>query len=187
MSKSAPDRPQPEASNNPAQGGPPQLDNPLWDYALARYAHPQTQTICLQWQNQFGADVNLLLACGWLALRQRRFNPASDFSAIDSWRAEIVLPLRTARNALNKQDCRQHALRQRILQLELAAERYEISLIYALLSGTGKEDLSAPQEAVETVALCRRNLLDYFSRLNDAQEVNQAQLNLVAANLVMEM
>ncbi|ABC27193.1 uncharacterized conserved protein [Hahella chejuensis KCTC 2396] len=187
MRANAPDTPKTNVSRNPSRSILVSLDNPLWNYALTHYANPQVRDICLQWQNEFDADVNLLLACGWLAQRQRGFDPDLDFNAINSWRADIVIPLRSARNGLDKKHRRQNTLRERILQLELQAERYEISLIYALLSGTEKEDLSSPQEAMETVSLCRRNLLDYLSRLDGALEVNQAQLNLMANCLATEM
>jgi len=41
-------------------------ENPFWDYSLAYYSRPDVAQCCLEYQEQNGANVNLLLFCCWL-------------------------------------------------------------------------------------------------------------------------
>lgn len=104
----------------------------LWDFALALYAQPQVPDSCLQLQDEYNANVCLVLAMCWLDARQY---PLSDsgFSNlklhISGWTTQIVEPLRRIRRQLKspidffEQDETQAQLRNLVKQAELLAER----------------------------------------------------------------
>lgn len=41
--------------------------NPFWNFSLDHYKQEGVQAACLHLQDSFGADVNLVLYCLWLA------------------------------------------------------------------------------------------------------------------------
>src|SRR5690606_31712607 len=85
----------------PRQKSP--MTKSLWAFALALYARPGVAAACLQWQRDFAADVNVLLAAAWLASRGHRW-PRADVAALcadcHTWRTQALLPLRATRRAL---------------------------------------------------------------------------------------
>ena len=51
--------------------------NPFWRFSLRTYRAPGVQEACLALQDRCGADVNLLLFCGWTGRDGRALDPAS--------------------------------------------------------------------------------------------------------------
>jgi len=103
----------------------------FWQFSLAFYGQAKVARACLALQDRTGADVNLLLLCCWLARYRRQLDAAgleALNAAIADWRSCVIEPLRHARRALrpsfdNYQQAPQAALRQNILEAELAAEK----------------------------------------------------------------
>jgi uncharacterized protein (TIGR02444 family) len=117
--------------------------NAFWRFSLRTYRAPGVQEACLALQDRCGADVNLLLFCGWTGRDGRALDPASLLCAIGRvgpWQSEVIAPLRLARRGLKRQaaDVPVAAwaapLRQRVLALELELERVEQSLLAELAS-----------------------------------------------------
>ena len=104
----------------------------LWDFALALYAQPQVPDTCLQLQDEYNANVCLVLAMCWLDARQYALSD-SGFSNlklhISGWTTQIVEPLRRTRRQLKlpidffEQDETQTQLRNLVKQAELLAEK----------------------------------------------------------------
>jgi uncharacterized protein (TIGR02444 family) len=104
----------------------------LWDFALALYAQPQVPDTCLQLQDEYNANVCLVLAMCWLDARQYPLSDA-DLSRlkmhISGWTTQIVEPLRGIRRQLKSpvdsfvQDETQEQLRNLVKQAELLAEK----------------------------------------------------------------
>jgi uncharacterized protein (TIGR02444 family) len=109
------------------------MENPLWAYSLAHYRRNGVEKLCLQLQDEFGLDVNLLLYAAWLA-SQRQTLTAEHLEAIAAatgdWRREVVQPLRELRRGF-KSISGTDKLRGRLAELELAAEQQQQALIYA--------------------------------------------------------
>lgn len=102
----------------------------LWQFSVALYKQPQVARACLDLQDRLDLDVNMLLLCAY-AGRQGLSLPIKELKRIDAsvaaWRELVVQPLRAVRRWL-KTDTGQSfddaaSLRQRVLNLELVAER----------------------------------------------------------------
>lgn len=108
------------------------MDNPFWDYSLARYESDGVATVCLRLQDEFGLDVNLLLYAAWLADIGERLDEAHlevlDTRVVD-WRDSVIGPLRALRRQLREYPAAA-AVREEIKALELRAERQQQDQIY---------------------------------------------------------
>jgi len=102
----------------------------FWNFSVAVYAQPAVADLCLRTQDNYGANVNLLLWCIWLeqqqiALTTERLQQAH--LRVDSWEQDYVIPLRALRIKLKKQfgthDTALEALREHIKHAELLAEK----------------------------------------------------------------
>lgn len=115
-------------------------ENPFWDYSLSLYGHKTVQTACLDLQDRFSLDVNMLLFCCWAGARGRRLSEAEILRLIETvraWRSEVLLPLRGARRWLKTRTPAigpsAEALRERIKSNELAAEAVQQDLMHKTL------------------------------------------------------
>ena len=138
-------------------------ENPLWAYSLKVYDKPGVQPLLLQLQDNFGADINLLLGCCWLAADNRAVTD-DDLSALikvsAKWRAECLMPLRAVRRFLKTQQ-QAESIYQRAKMLELDAERWQQDQMYQWLSVL-KTPLS---ELPDKEQLALYNLQQYCARL----------------------
>lgn len=112
----------------------------LWSFATTLYAKPGVEAACLTLQDA-GADVCLLLAGLWLDSRGVAHNPEREGQlrqAAQPWQQAVVEPLRTLRRAWRQTaqtDPALAALRQRLQQLELDAEREQLARLQTLSEG----------------------------------------------------
>ena len=99
----------------------------MWTYSLAVYNRPGVQPLLLQLQDDFGADINLLLGCCWLAADAKALT-ADDLSALirasEQWRAQCIIPLRAVRRFLKSRP-QVESLYQRAKTLEVDAEQWQ--------------------------------------------------------------
>lgn len=107
-------------------------------------------------QDKYGLNVNLLLFCAYAA-RGGRIIPRSDFvqiaSAIEPLERELIQPLRAARRSAAAQ---QAGLKERLLEAELAAEKFEEETLEAHFARLAETELP--------VSTCfRENLGNYAS------------------------
>lgn len=118
-------------------------DNAFWRFSLKTYRAAGVQEACLALQERCGADVNLLLFCGWVGREGRMLKEASLRCAVgrvSPWQSEVIAPLRLARRGLKQQLADvtvaplARSLRQRMLALELALECVEQALLAELAS-----------------------------------------------------
>lgn len=111
----------------------------FWQFSLMLY--PRCQHQLLQWQDQYQAQINLLLFLAW-----RFHQPCASWQnlqqALLPTHQQFTLPLRQ----LRRQADAGTALRQQLLQAELAAEQLEQQALCqcaAPQSSTGGTELSA--------------------------------------------
>jgi uncharacterized protein (TIGR02444 family) len=104
----------------------------LWNFALAFYAQPQIAETCLRLQDEYKANVCLLIAMCWLDARQHQLADEELMALrnhIRGWTQEVVEPLRYLRRRLKSpfevlpQDETQMELRNILKQAELLAEK----------------------------------------------------------------
>jgi uncharacterized protein (TIGR02444 family) len=120
----------------------PADDTPLWRFSLAVYAADGVAVECLDLQDRFGLDVNLLLFAAYagavegVALQAQDVTAAADL--VTDWHTGIVRAVRGARRALkpvslDARDPLQGAaavLRARVKAAELDAEKIEQTMLW---------------------------------------------------------
>lgn len=115
--------------------------HPFWRFSLRVYRAPGVQEACLGLQEGCGADVNLLLLCGWLgqegrSLDKRRLRQV--MVCVREWQSDVIAPVRRARRAIKRSppanDEAAQGLRKQILALELELEYVEQTLLADLVA-----------------------------------------------------
>jgi uncharacterized protein (TIGR02444 family) len=116
----------------------PAAANSFWHFSLRTWRVPGVQAACLALQEHCGADVNLLLFCGWTGREGRELDRRDLRQAIrcvGNWQNEVIAPLRLARRGLKRQRAGTAAaalaptFRDRFLALELELEQAEQGLL----------------------------------------------------------
>jgi uncharacterized protein (TIGR02444 family) len=141
-----------------------ELNFALWDFSLRLYSQPGVASACLSLQDNYGADVNVLLWSMWLENQQKRLNQERlhlALTLITPWVTATILPLRQMRRQLKNHygttDSQIENLRQTIKQAELQAEQQEQWQLYALaINWPADTSAVSPGE----------NLLSYLNHLN---------------------
>ena len=108
-------------------------DTPLWLFSLNFYSVEGVRESLLAFQDFSGANVNIVLLLLWLASRRKSLslNEVDEFiSSTNSWNKNVVIPLRTIRQALKQNDEgfvseNSFLLREKIKILEFEAEKIE--------------------------------------------------------------
>lgn len=111
--------------------------NPLWQFMLTTYAKAGVKELCLSAQNDYGLDVLLLLLDAWLRQEKHAWPEAPELQEYLHWREQMIVPVRTLRMSLNKQ---QEPLRSQLLTAELSAEKQGVALLYAVLAKSAAEN-----------------------------------------------
>jgi uncharacterized protein (TIGR02444 family) len=121
----------------------PTLDTPLWAFSLAVYAADGVAAECLDVQERFGVDVNLLLFAAYAGAVDGVQLDTQDIAAAagvtSAWHNNIVRALRTARRALkpatldNASPSRAAAaeLRMHVKRAELDSEKIEQTMLWS--------------------------------------------------------
>ncbi len=122
----------------------------LWDYATATYALPGVAACCLELQDKYHLDVNVLLYCLWLARREAKA-VVIDWSGLlaqtSRWQTGVVSRLRALRRrlkALAVSSERALHLRDRLLNCELRAEAVEQAALPAWVGSPVISSSAAP-------------------------------------------
>lgn len=128
-------------------GATPPAGGGLWTWAVATYGKPGVKDALLSLQNRFGVDVPFLLWRIWLHERGVGVGPQTEGVALDLarvWKADVVEPLREARNRLKPPSATLAAdidgagaerLREDILAAELSAEKLQLDALERLALG----------------------------------------------------
>jgi uncharacterized protein (TIGR02444 family) len=146
----------------------------FWAFSLRFYAAPQVSGLCLELQDRFGADVNILLYLLFRAVDGISLD-APAIAHLDAfardWRTEVVKPLREVRRTLKAHETLSPphaALRTAIKAAELDAERLEQRLLAA----------AAPEGclAVNPAAAARSSVVAYLQSIGAAAGAGDALL-----------
>ena len=162
----------------------------FWDFSGELYAHDGVSAACLELQNDFGLDINLILFCYWHGSAYGSIDAALldrviKFSSL--WKQNAVQPLRSVRKwmklnaALFASEQAEHyeILRQEIKQQELAVEKYQQEAMQGLVrssrlldtSGRDSGQLPAPGDSAKAARL---NVTKLLSLLSTTMEINEA-------------
>jgi len=145
----------------------------FWDFSVRTYRTPGVPDACLSLQNDYGADVNMVLFCCWIggasgAFDDELFNRASEYSA--RWAENVVIPIREARTWMKLTGCNSDpvptascmALREEIKSVEFAAEKMQQEVLDSMVLVDLTRD-ERPEQIVEDVAA---NLMRYLECLD---------------------
>ncbi len=144
------------------------VDENFWTFSCTFYAQGGIAETCLELQDRYDLDVNLLLFCLWYGGRYGEIDTAlwqSILQASGQWRTDVVKPLRTIRRRMKKElpgapaeadfGKAQAALRERIKQNELAAEKIQQDMLQHIANTPP----GPPKGADNDVQAISRNLL----------------------------
>ena len=141
---------------------PVEMDSPLWRFSLAVYRGAGVQEECLDVQERFGIDVNLLMLCGYAgAVEGAVLSPSDVADALEAsgaWHGNVVRTLRQVRRTLKPWGTGEHdpekwapvfgkdhapdkvplantveALRTKVKGAELEAEQIEQAMMWTWL------------------------------------------------------
>ena len=135
-------------------------DNPLWKYSLTVYQLPAVKEDCLKLQDEYGADVNLLLCACWLAQRALACE-------LDDWQlmreisvtfqGQYLHPLRALRRKLKA--TAPDTVYERAKSLELALEQWQQEALWDYWG-----ERSTPRDKRSFAELAIHNCCGYFQR-----------------------
>ena len=136
-------------------------DDSLWEYSLAVYGRRGVEPLLLQLQDDYGMDINLLLAACWLAGAGRELAEPKLSEALresEPWNAGCIGPLRSARRFLKGVPGRE-AFRERLKALELEAEQLQQQTLCTILRDS---PVTSDKEGFGSLAL--KNIRGYAAR-----------------------
>lgn len=152
-------------------------ENPFWDFSLAAYERSGVAEACLDLQERYGIDVNLLLFSAWAGHCGRSLGGnemAGLIAAAAAWQVEVVRPLRSVRTWLKRQDhlAEDFGLREQTKALELQAEMLEQLLLHRHLTlETGD---ARPPDPRRVAANMRLYLASFVPKPSDADMADLA-------------
>ena len=116
------------------------MGSPFWNFSLAVYGVSAVQDECLDLQDQFGLDVNLVLLCAFLGVVHGVALTSEDIASArrkaGPWHEDIVKTLRVARRRLKTIELKDAEaakaaaqLRSQVKAAELESERIEQAML----------------------------------------------------------
>jgi uncharacterized protein (TIGR02444 family) len=155
----------------------------FWEFSLDLYSSTEVSAACLDLQNQYGIDVNLLLLCCWSGacvgeLSEESLSQALNYSK--QWREQVVSPLRQTRRWMKlnmpidqNQQIDFQEVRDEIKSVELRAEKHQQSVLEQIVMGQSNSGVS-PEKAI------RGNVLKLVKQMKVAESSElRATLSLV--------
>ena len=146
-------------------------EHPFWNFAIDVYRRPGVSDACLQLQEPYHLDVNLLLFCGWTGAfglgRLSDEEIARCRDAVAGWHDSVVRGLRGVRRILKTgfDDLPEalrvisEALRKQIQAREIDAEHLEQLILVGCVDRVPNDHLVAADQfadaAANRVAYCR--------------------------------
>ena len=152
----------------------------LWDFAQRVYRREGVASLCLRLQDDHGLDVDIVLACLWLASRRQRVDASRLDAMVDAAGPghALVEQIRGSRRAVGSARTREplwQASYDLLLAAELAAERVELTQLEAVIESIASP-AGAPNE-LPPEGLCR------YARRMKAHSCDAVLDDLVAAAL----
>ncbi|UTW55808.1 TIGR02444 family protein [Kordiimonas sp. SCSIO 12610] len=117
----------------------------FWEFSVRLYAKPNVATACLDAQNNFNADVNILLLTAWLRCKNLSITQEGWGKLIETstdWQNNILKPIRTRRMEAKGTQFYE-ALKVEELNLEKQAQRELIKSISGNLISAENQQIFA--------------------------------------------
>ena len=133
----------------------------FWDFSVRTYRTQGVADACLSLQNDYGADVNMLLYCCWVGVYVGQFDDelfekASHFSS--DWASHVVIPLRSARTWMKHEGCHAEpiqtdtcmSLREKIKSVEFDSEKLQQEVLESLTT-IDESRKDSPQQILKAI------------------------------------
>jgi uncharacterized protein (TIGR02444 family) len=156
----------------------------FWQYSLSLY--PAVKDLCLQWQDNFGVNINLLLFLLYLDKQQQSLDETQLTQLEDllkHFSTEVTQSIRSLRRTLPSpwlESEMQQALRQQLLSTELAAEKLEQQLLVQQFNQLSHSDDLLPHSQLldhylvlinATVEQLDAEILDLYQQSQQLEEL----------------
>lgn len=145
------------------------LGKEFWQYSCALYGNKPVEVACLDLQNDFQADVNLLLFICWLTHKEYIASDKKTIKAMieisTPWQRDVVEPLRQLRQqigAMQGMDAKN--VKTSLLRSEQEAEKYEQFALVGLIESLEKFK-NIPSKIVDKQTTANKALLHYIDTL----------------------
>lgn len=135
----------------------------FWTFSLSFYSQPGISEVCIDLQDRFGTDVNIVLYGLWQAHRGRRLSESdvrdvSEFAV--GWQKNVVAPLRNVRRFLKSTPSgwpsqEVNLLRQQVKADELRAEHLQQSAMEAAFAESRRTRCVSHSRNDQSGSLCR--------------------------------
>lgn len=104
-------------------------ESEFWNFSLDVYRRPGVSKLCLDLQDNYGADVNMLLFACWLGHSGRGTVTVSAWRAmilrLTKWREKVIKPLRSVHHMLKDEHLAPVAMKEQVFKCEIGAEHIE--------------------------------------------------------------
>lgn len=136
-------------ANREDEGSAQLCTEQLWQFSLASY--PVVKQLCLRWQDNYQANVNVLLALGyaeqlsWQVNKEVLIDSLQRLAPLNQQLTQVIRQCRKQLLALPLEASQQLQLKQSLLQTELVAEQCEQQLLCDALTftqGTAADNLN---------------------------------------------
>ena len=147
----------------------------FWEWSLTRYGCESTRELLLSLQETTGVVIMEALFAAWLGDRGCRWQRSAIEQisiATSAWLEEVVQPLRATRKRW-KPDHGLRAQREKLLQLEVEAERHLAQLIWEAVMNSSDDATAISLESEYGVASLMELNLTLLSVFYDGKNVSE--------------
>ncbi len=146
----------------------------FWNYSTHLWTLPEVESICLTLQNDFDANVNLLLYCCWVGDKNLRLNEDDLQILLDTvqpWQT-IIKPLRASRKMMQQQAIAMPANMKdqtitNLTEMELNAEHMtQLALEKALKPENIADSNNSSTTHENSIECCLSNIKSYLKTLD---------------------
>lgn len=135
-------------------------ESEFWDFSLNVYNRPEVSKLCLDLQDNYGADVNMLLFACWLGNSGRGTVTVSAWRAmilrLAKWREKVIKPLRSVRHTLKHEHLVPSNMKEQVFKCEIDAEHIEQLILEKEWGNTRRSIISdstrRTQDMIENLA-----------------------------------
>jgi uncharacterized protein (TIGR02444 family) len=129
--------------------------NPFWTFSLGYYRGAGVSEACLDLQDNFGVDVNVVLFLLWQASQRRQFAAVQVKALAEKvgpWQIDVIGPIRRLRrmlkgNAPLLDKGSAELFRTKIKAIELESEKLQQEAMYAMAAGLRSETAPSVEAA----------------------------------------
>lgn len=147
----------------------------FWDFSLNVYHRPEVSKLCLDLQDNYGADVNMLLFACWLGHTGRGTVTVSAWRAmilrLTKWREKVIKPLRSVRHMLQDEHLAPLSMKEQVFNCEIDAEHIEQLILEKEWGNTRRIIISDSTRRAKDML---ENLVAYLQAENASQDTKLA-------------